>query len=526
LTSWERYKKYCYYDPELGLMLDIGRMKFSESFFEKMSQPMECIYRELIELEKGSIANPDEQRMVGHYWLRNPDLAPTPELATEIRQTGINITNFVRQIHNGEIRSERGEYFRNILLIGIGGSSLGPRFVADALESTRDKMRMFFIDNTDPEGIDRIFHALGEELAVTLCIVISKSGGTIETRNGMVEAQKKYTQYGLNFPRHAIGITQRGSQLEQICQREGWLHIFPMWDWVGGRTSVLSAVGLLPLALQGIDIEQLLKGAKDCDDRTRRSETLLNPAALLSLMWYYFTNGQGGKSMVMLPYKDRLELFTKYLQQLIMESLGKEESLTGERVHQGIAVYGNKGSTDQHSYVQQLLDGPNNFFVTFIEVLKDRKGESPILAENSTSGDYLQAFLLGTREVLSSKGRESITITVKDLNAYRIGVLVALYERAVSIYALLVRINAYHQPAVEMGKKAAGEAIRQKNSLLNFLQERKGQKFTAVEIAQGLQVQDSLEILFKVLLHLSENPEHGVLVERRDSIFENLYYIL
>lgn len=525
MTSWERYRKYLYLDEELDLMLDISRMQFPEGFFEKMAGPMARIYREIAELEKGAIANPDEHRRVGHYWLRNPELAPTQEIAEEIKETLANIREFARQIHSGEITPEKGGFFRNVLLIGIGGSSLGPRFIADALTTPQDKMRMFFIDNTDPEGIDRIFRTLGDELDSTLCIVISKSGGTIETQNGMLEALNRYKQNSLNFTRHAVGVTQSGSSLDKICQGEGWLRVFPMWDWVGGRTSVLSAVGLLPLALQGIDIVQLLVGAKTCDERTRSTQTLQNPAALLALMWYHFTGGQGGKQMVMLPYKDRLELFTKYLQQLMMESLGKEKNLSGETVHQGIAVYGNKGSSDQHSYVQQLLDGPKNFFVTFIEVLKDREEKSPILTENSTSGDYLQAFLLGTREALTSKGRESITITVKDISPYSIGILIALYERAVSLYALLVGINAYHQPAVEMGKKAAGDAIQLKNALLDFLRVHEGQKFTADALAQSMEAQGSLETLFKILLHLRENPEHRVKVERGNDVFEDQYFI-
>lgn len=525
MSSWERYHKYLYLDEELDLMLDISRMQFPKGFFENMAEPMAKIHQEIAELEKGAIANPDEHRRVGHYWLRNPELAPTEEIAEEIKETLVNIQEFVRAIHSGEISPEKGGVFRNVLLIGIGGSSLGPRFVSDALASPQDKMRILFIDNTDPEGIDRIFRTLGDELDSTLCIVISKSGGTIETRNGMLESLNRYKQIGLNFNRHVVGITQSGSSLDKICQEEGWLRVFPMWDWVGGRTSVLSAVGLLPLALQGIDIGQLLLGAESCDERTRRSETLQNPSAILALMWYHFTGGQGGKQMVMLPYKDRLELFTKYLQQLMMESLGKENDLSGERVHQGIAVYGNKGSTDQHSYVQQLLDGPNNFFATFIEVLKDREEKSPILTENSTSGDYLQAFLLGTREALTRKGRESITITIKDITAYSIGVLIALYERAVSIYALLVGINAYNQPAVEMGKAAAGEAITLKNALLDFLHARAGQKFTTEALADGMGTQSSQEILFKVLLHLSENPEHGVKLEKGSNIFENQYFI-
>jgi len=142
-----------------------------------------------------------------------------------------------------------------------------------------------------------------------------------------------------------------------------------MWDWVGGRTSVFSSVGLLPAALQGLDINAFLYGAKMMDDFTRNPEVSKNPAALLAWMWFHAGGGRGEKAMVMLPYKDRLLLFSRYLQQLVMESIGKENDLVGKKVNQGLTVYGNKGSTDQHAFVQQLRDGTADFFVTFIEVL-------------------------------------------------------------------------------------------------------------------------------------------------------------
>lgn len=525
IPSWERFQKYLFYDQELGLFLDISRMNFPDEFLVEMTEPMKKVYRELEQLERGSIANPDEGRMVGHYWLRNPDLAPSPEIAAEIRETLISIIYFVDQIHRGAITGEKGKPFCNLLLIGIGGSSLGPRFVADALGSCQDKMNVFFIDNTDPDGIDRTLKKISDVLESTLCIVISKSGGTIDTRNGMLEVKLLYEEQELSFAKHAVAVTQKGSKLDQICQNENWLEAFPMWDWVGGRTSLLSAVGLLPLALQGINIYEILQGAKECDERTRSSVTRSNPAALLALMWYYATRGKGGKEMIVLPYKDRLELLTKYLQQLIMESLGKEKNLQGEIVHQGLTVYGNKGSTDQHSYLQQLLEGPSNFFITFIEVLQDRQGISSILVDNSTSGDYLQAFLLGTREALTKKGRESITITVKDINAYTIGVLIALFERAVSIYALLADINAYNQPAVEMGKKVAGVAIGVKNKLLEFLHSQPGVPYSVSEITSVIGEEGQEELIFKTLRHLTANPEHGVKINEGENILGDKYFM-
>jgi glucose-6-phosphate isomerase len=245
-------------------------------------------------------------------------------------------------------------------------------FVADALgDPAKDRMKIDFIDNTDPDGIARTLEKLAGKLDETLCIVTSKSGGTPETRNGMLLVADAYRKAGLEFARHAVAITMAGSNMDKTAVQEKWLARFPMFDWIGGRTSVLSAVGLLPAALQGLDIEGLLAGAGACDEATRRHDVKNNPAALMALMWHHATGGRGQKDMVVLPYKDRLLLFSRYLQQLVMESLGKEFDLQGRLVNQGLAVYGNKGSTDQHAYVQQLREGVSNFFAVFIRVLED-----------------------------------------------------------------------------------------------------------------------------------------------------------
>ncbi|KUO59259.1 MAG: glucose-6-phosphate isomerase [Gracilibacter sp. BRH_c7a] len=523
----DRFSRYLFIDEELGLQLDISRIKFTDSFFKDMEPKMKLAYTRMQELEKGAISNPDENRMVGHYWLRNPEIAPDRSIAVEISQTIESVKRFTKDIHMGKIRGEKGRLFENLLVIGIGGSSLGPRFIAEALGSDRNILQPYFLDNTDPDGIDRVLSHLEDELDKTLVIVVSKSGGTIETRNSMEEVKYFYSLKNLNFAKHAISITQPGSLLASISRKEEWLMGFPMWDWIGGRTSVLSAVGILPLALQGINIDLLLEGAKRCDELTRKENTSENPSALLALMWYTSTGGQGGKQMVMLPYKDRLELLAKYLQQLIMESLGKELDLDGKVVRQGIAVLGNKGSTDQHSYLQQLLEGPDNFFVTFIEVLQDREGISPIIAEKSTSGDYLHAFLLGTREALTTKGRESLTITIQKIDEFSLGVLLALFERAVSFYAFLVNINAYHQPAVEMGKKGAREIIKMKNQILSFLQSNQGKRYTILELAHNIDREEDMESLYKILLHLVNNPGHEVKREKNtgeNNPFKDLFW--
>lgn len=507
--SWERYKKYYLGLNNLGFGIDVSRVDFDDAYLSSMSGKMKAALASMQALEGGAIANPDENRMVGHYWLRNPALAPTEEIKNEIVSTVEKIKNFAKKIHKGEIIGADGK-FKYVLCIGIGGSALGPQFVSEALCSPRtDKMQVFFLDNTDPEGYDVVFDKLRGKLGKTLAVIASKSGGTPEPRNAMMEAIARWEAAGLDFAKHAVVTTGVGSKLYNFAKEKGYLEFFPMWDWVGGRTSEFAAVGLLPAALQGIKIDKMLAGAAAMDKATRVAKITRNPAALLALMWYKCTGGKGLKDMVILPYKDRLLLLSRYLQQLIMESLGKELDLDGNKVEQGISVYGNKGSTDQHAYVQQLRDGVNNFFVTFIEVLSDRKGDSPEVAKGETAGDYLQAFLLGTREALSAKGRESITLTVKDCSPQTIGMLIALYDRTVGFYASLVNINAYHQPGVEAGKKAAGHILEIKAKIMAALSDAEK---SVDEIAREINLENETELVFKVLIHLVSNPSNGVQV--------------
>jgi glucose-6-phosphate isomerase len=514
---WTRFKELYFYSADLNFALDISRMPFPDGYLEEIEPKLQDAYQKMDALEAGAIANPDENRMVGHYWLRTPDLAPQ-DLGDQIRKVVQDIKSFASDVHDGSTAPSSGGQFKNLLLVGIGGSALGPQFVTHALHNPgKDKLNVFFFDNTDPDGIERTLAQIGEELKQTLTIVISKSGGTKETRNGMLEAQAAYHDAGIDFGLHAVAITEPGSQLDRVAEQERWLARFPMFDWIGGRTSELSAVGLLPSALQGYDIDAILAGAAEMDVLTRSKTTKENPAALLSVMWYFATGGKGHKDMVILPYKDRLELFPRYLQQLVMESLGKQKDLDGHIVHQGIAVYGNKGSTDQHAYVQQLRDGVPNFFVTFIEVLKARDSAKLEVEPGVTSGDYLSGFLYGTRKALYEGGRGSITITVERVNERTVGRLIALYERAVGFYGFLVNINAYHQPGVEAGKKAAQSIIDMQGRILQALEAGPG---NAEQLAVRIGSQDKAEDVFHILRHLAANKRLTIVEDKAlDSVY-------
>ena len=510
LELWDRYRTWLLDEPEFGFRIDVSRAGLPSDYPDRMERAMASALDAMERLEEGEIANPDENRMVGHYWLRDPGMAPDAGITEEILSTNETIRTFANRVHTGSVKPQSRDRFLNLLLCGIGGSALGPQFVASALGGPEDRIRPFFLDNTDPDGIDRVLATIGSDIAATLAVVISKSGGTPETRNGMLEARAAYAAAGLDFGAHAVAITQAGSKLDGYAGEHRFLATFPMWDWVGGRTSVLSAVGLLPAALQGLDVDRMLQGAAAMDEITRRRRIQANPAALLALCWFHAGDGRGLKDMVILPYKDRLALFSRYLQQLVMESLGKEKDLDGRVVHQGIAVYGNKGSTDQHAYVQQLREGVSNFFATFIEVMKDRDGAGIEVEPGVTSGDFLHGFLLGTRRALFENGRGSITLSVERVEPFSIGMLIALYERAVGLYAFLVNVNAYHQPGVEAGKKAAASVLELQARLMEELAGRGEAGGTCQDLAASLGLPEEVETVFRILEHLSANPERGV----------------
>ncbi len=485
---------------DLGLGVDLD-FQFAGVDDVGAASALAPVFQEMDALEAGAIANRDEGRQVGHYWLRTPDLAPDGR-GEEI----VRVRELCRTLA-ASIHAERR--FETALVLGIGGSALGPQLVADALAEPDDRLAVRFLDNTDPDGMARVLGRL--DLDTTLVVCISKSGGTPETRNALIETKAAFDRAGVAFAPQAIAVTGEGSGL--WTDAEAWRARVPMWDWIGGRTSVTSAVGLLPAFLQGIDADGLLEGASRMDAHTRSHDYETNPAARLAWSWYQLSGaGKNRRALVMLPYRDRLLLLSRYLQQLVMESVGKRYDRDGTEVCAGLTVYGNKGSTDQHAYVQQLRDGPDDHVVTFVQVLDDGWYGAEDVEPGVDSGDYLQGLLLGTRRALHESGHPSITLSLRQLDAVRLGAVIALHERAVGLFAALINVNAYDQPGVEAGKRAAGDVLALKPLLLTALADGPG---TAADLlrraGRGADVHE-LAAAQGLLWRLSVN-ERGVAVE-------------
>ena len=465
-----------YEDTWLGLSLDLRHMGMSEAEITSMGPLIQRAFSEMEALEAGAIVNASEGRQVGHYWLRDSELAPKDGVTQAI--------DAVRQ--RVPLLAERLAEFPVIFHIGIGGSALGPQLLLDALGASERVIR--FLDNIDPDGIAEIIES--HSLSEVGLVVVSKSGRTAETMGALAMIEEALADEGLTLPERSVAITLKGSALDKRAEGEGWLGTLALWDWVGGRTSLTSAVGLLPAALAGIDGESVLEGAAHMDAWTREASLSDNPAMALALSWYQATGGQSKRAQVVLPYADRLRLLAPYLQQLVMESLGKAVDREGKAVHQGLTLYGNKGATDQHAYVQQLREGPDDHFVTFVELLDITPGPA---------ADTLSALMAGTRAALHQVGRRTMTLSFEHFDELHFGALVALFERAVGFYASFVNINAYDQPGVEAGKQCAGVVLALQEVLLRSL--REGAEGDAVHLA-GL-VDADPDLAFHVLRRLA-----------------------
>lgn len=503
--NWiERCHKYTFIDGDSGFQVNFAGMQFKESSLDELEKRFPAVHAEMQKIERGEIKNPDENRKVTHFTDRSVYTGSEEFTAVE---------NFVEDIRSGRIRSSTGELFDSAIINGIGGSALGPQLLQMAVngpywnelsrEKRRNYLKIYFLDNTDTAGVTDLMNVCPLESA--LIVNISKSGGTQETKNNMLVCRDAYAKAGLDFTGHACAITMAGSELDQLARSENWLRVFEMADSIGGRTSETSIVGHLPAALAGIRFRTFLEGACHMDTLTRQPRLLHNPAYMLSAMWHIAGNGKGDRNMVIVPYSDRLILMSRYLQQLVMESLGKEKDLDGKTVHQGLNVFGNKGGTDAHAFIQQLNDGRNDFFVTFIEVLED-SAKDPI-SPGICMGDYLHGFLVGLSNALRQKDRSVIEMRLQKVDEYNLGMLIALYERAVAAYAELIHINAFHQPGVQAYKLASKGVIQLLLDLEKKLSDLGTFSGTVSEFALKLRLEDREYELDGILAKLSANAD-------------------
>ncbi|MBQ7694187.1 MAG: glucose-6-phosphate isomerase [Lentisphaeria bacterium] len=481
MSDWaERCARYTITDGSTGFELNYAGMNFAEDELAAMEPLFARAKEGIAAIERGEIKNPDEKRKVTHF---------TDRIAYCKSPLFAQVEEFARKVREGSLKGSTGKPFTAVAVNGIGGSALGPQLLQFAVngpywnelsaEQRKGGLKIYFLDNTDSAEFADLCQVMDPE--TTLHLVVSKSGGTQETKNNMTAMENFYAARGLDFGRHAAAVTMPGSKLDKHAAEKGFLASFEMADSIGGRTSESAIVGHVPAALTGIDFERFIAGFLHMDELTRRPDPRSNPAMMLSAMWYIAGRGRGDRNMVIVPYSDRLVLLSRYLQQLVMESLGKELDLVGKVCHQGLNVFGNKGGTDAHAFIQQLNDGRDDFFATFIEVLRDAQRIE--LGDGNTMGDYLHGFCAGLTAALRNKKRQTITVRIGQLTVFELGMLIALYERAVAIYAEFIGINAFHQPGVQAYKLAATGELQLKAKLDTVLKGLSGFRGTAADFA-------------------------------------------
>ncbi len=490
-------------DAYSGFAIDFSRMNIDAGQVDALQEMFSAAADEMAAMEAGAIKNPDEKRRVTHF---------TDRMTYRCTELFKEVEAFAEAVRQGEITSGTGKKFDAVVVNGIGGSALGPQLLQYAVKgpywneknaaARQGYLRVYFLDNTDSAGLVDLLEVIDLETTLHLCI--SKSGGTQETLNNLTALENLYAAAHLNYADFACTVTMAGSSLDLRAKAAGHLKVFPMADSIGGRTSETTIVGHVPAALAGIDFAMFLEGACRMDIWTRNRNVWDNPAMMMAAMWYIAGNGKGDRNMVIVPYSDRLVLLTRYLQQLVMESLGKKLDLDGNVVHQGLNVFGNKGSSDAHAFIQQLNDGRDDFFATLIEILSD--AGTVRLPGGLTMGDYLHGFMYGLIGSLKSKHRPVISMKMSSLSPDNLGALIALYERAVAIYAEFIHINAFHQPGVQGYKLAAQNSLNVREKLFGSLTKRPVSG-TAPELAQRTGLADQLSSVIGWLDRASANPE-------------------
>ena len=378
-----------------------------------------------------------------------------------------------------EFADRRRRQYGNLLVLGIGGSALGTTALAGALlhpyynllseEARGARPRLFVLDNVDPDQTRALFDFLDWDR--TLVNVVSKSGGTAETAATYLMARGLLEERFASAPdpdeavRSHLVFTTDPCQgvLREIAREEG-IAAFAIPPGVGGRFSVLSAVGLLPAAMCGIDVRELLAGARAMDERISSEPGLANPAGLFAAVQFLEYTRYGRHISVLMPYSARLRDLADWYRQLWAESLGKARDRDGRRVEVGPTPISALGVTDQHSQVQLYIEGPDDKITTFIRVgAFDRPAIVPALHAEKPALAYLGGHDLGelmnaeqqaTAWALAQKGRPSVRIDLPRVNAECLGQLMFMFEYAVALMGELLNVNAFDQPGVELGKEA------------------------------------------------------------------------
>jgi glucose-6-phosphate isomerase len=445
---------------------------------------------------EGDAINETENRAVLHTALRAPENAVVKidgkNIIPEIFEVKNKIKTFTNEVLNGDRRGFTGKTFTDIVNIGVGGSDLGPAMVVEALQFYKNHLNLHFVSNIDGDHINETLKKLNPE--TTLFIVVSKTFSTQETLTNAETVRTWFLSQDFgtaqnDVAKHFVAVSANIEKAKAFGIDEN--NIFLMWDWVGGRFSLWSAVGLsISLAIGYDQFDQLLKGANEMDEHFKTADFDKNIPVVLALLSIWYNNFHGAQSEALIPYTQYLQKLAPYLQQATMESNGKSIGRDGNPVNYqtGTIIWGEPGTNSQHAFFQLIHQGtkliPTDFigflqslhgnedhhhklmsnFFAQTEALLNGKSESQVRKELMENGVSVEkANFLSPFKVFEGN-KPTNTILIQKLSPKTLGSLIALYEHKIFVQGIIWNIFSYDQWGVELGKELATSILEEINS--------------------------------------------------------------
>jgi len=435
----------------------------------------------------GDKINATENRAVLHTALRNQDGKPVlvdgEDVIPEVKETLKKIENFTSQVVNGDFKGFTGKKITDVVNIGIGGSDLGPRMVVESLHFYKNHLNTHFVSNIDGDHVTEILKNLDPE--TTLFVIVSKTFTTQETLTNAETIKKWFlktaTENDIQY--NFVAVSTNLEKVKEFGIAED--NIFTMWNWVGGRYSLWSAVGLtISLAIGYDNFDKFLKGANQMDEHFRNTPFEKNVPVILALISIWYNNFFETESEVVIPYTQYLEKFAPFLQQLSMESNGKSVDRNGNKVtyQTGNIIWGNTGTNVQHAFMQLVHQGTKIIPVDFIGFEESLYGNTDhhqklmanfyaqaeaLYAGKTVEEVHLDMKFKGDKDKINQLlpfkvfegNRPSNAILIKKLTPKNMGALIAMYEHKTFVQGVIWNIYSFDQFGVELGKELANKFL-------------------------------------------------------------------
>ena len=464
--------------------VDFSKNRITEETFKYLLQLADEVkLKEAIESQfSGEKINKTEGRAVLHTALRAPETATVivdgANVIPEVYKVKRKIETFTNQVVNGDRKGYTGKTFTHVVNIGIGGSDLGPAMVVDALQFYKNHLTTLFVSNVDGDHVNEVIKKLNPE--TTLFVIVSKTFTTQETISNANTIKSWFLESASenDIAKHFVAVSTNLDAVKSFGVDAN--NVFPMWDWVGGRFSLWSAVGLsISLAVGYNNYASLLEGAHKMDVHFKTADFDKNIPVVLGLISIWYNNFFKAESEAVIPYSQYLNQFATYLQQGIMESNGKSVDRNGDAIdyETGTLIWGEPGTNSQHAFFQLIHQGTKLIPADFIGFVKSLHGnqdhqdklisnylaQTEALLNGKTKAEVIEEGTLDT--IVPFKvfegNKPTNTIFINKLTPESLGKLIAMYEHKIYVQGIIWNIFSYDQFGVELGKQLASKILKE-----------------------------------------------------------------